>query len=671
MLVFDQLRKDDPQLRFLAVVVLAGMLVLLSGLWWVQVASSRHYQKQLEIQSLRSVRIPAVRGRILDREGRALAENHPEYDIDLYPEALSRDYQIACSNNITRVKKYLSQQVALKKQQLGRDLTVPEKKQFALTRPMIDELNRETRYEVTSNIVADLATRLGEPLELTQQEFQEHYDKALAMPLPILMNLNATEIARFEEQSLHTPAMDLDVQSIRTYPNNSLAAHVLGYLRHTYTNEENDPRDKYNYRLADYAGASGIEKMFDSELRGTAGAKSVLVNNLGYRQGETIWSPSEAGEDVQLTIDLDIQKAAEAALKNAQANARGAVVVMNVHTGDILAMASAPNYDPNHFLKHPDPDWDEDRWMDPQLGVQKNRAMHENYRPGSTFKILIGLAALEQGVLDPHEQFDSLGYYPIPGKKPIGDTAGAGLFDFNRAMAKSSNPYFITQGIKPGVLPRVIMLGEHIHFGEKTGLIPGEETPGRLPTAKRISSHWYPGDTMYLSIGQGEIDVTPLQMAVFDAAIANGGTVLWPRLVIAVKTAEGANLETYPQGRVRDTLPVNPRNLEIVRRGMLEDVQSPEGSGREVAIPGFQIAGKTGTAEVERNDRTIDKSLKDTWFVSYGPYENPRYAVVAFVEGGLSGGKTCVPVVKAVYEALVAKEKQNTTRGTALAELPK
>ncbi len=674
MLIFDQLKKDDPQLRFLAFVTLGGLMILLAGLWWVQVVSTRFYRDKLEGQSIRTIRIPAVRGKILDREGRALAENEPRYNIAVYLEELSTNFQAGYASATNVARQALRQQAAAKERELGRKLTPAERKQFSWTVALRDQVSRQSRYQVTSNLLADLAARLHEPLELSESNFDKHYDKALAIPLTVLSNLTLTaQIAMFEEQSpLHTPGMDLDVQSVRSYTNKSLAAHVIGYLRRT--NGEDDSA-AYNYRLDDYSGVSGIEKQFDAELRGTPGEKAVLVNNYGYRQGETVVSPAEAGNNVKLTLDIDIQEAAEIGLKMAQADVRGAVVVMDARSGDILAMASAPTFDPNHFMRHPDPAWDEERWSDAELGPQKNKALQENYRPGSTFKILIALSGLEQGTLDPAEQYPSTGEYPIPGKKAIGDTAGPGLFDLNRAMAKSSNPYFITQGVKPGVLNRVITLGQRLHLGEKTGLFPGQETPGLLPSFKQVASHnWYPGDTMYLSIGQGFIDVTPLQMAVLTAAVANGGTVYWPRIVSGIKSPEGEDVETFPEGRIRDYLRVNPRNLEIVRRAMLEDVVSPEGSGRDVAIPGWQVAGKTGTAQVEHNNgdgkHDLDSRLRDTWFVSFAPYENPRYVVVAFVEGGASGAKTCVPVVKKVYEAIVAKESR-AIRSGPLAEIQK
>jgi penicillin-binding protein 2 len=660
MLIFDQLKKDDPQLRFMAVMVLGGMGILFAGLWWVQVVSAGYYQDKLETQSLRSVRIPAIRGKIVDRDGRSLAENRPSYNINLYLEDLSAKFQAAYATARARVVKELALQVTAQEKRLKRELTKQEKKQFALTLKIRNELQQQTHYEVSSNIVADVGARLGQSIPLEEKDFQRHYDKQRAIPLPVLANLNSTQVARFEEQSIHTPGMDLDIQSLRFYPNNTVAAHLLGYLGRNNDSSEGEPAE-YNYRMDDYIGLTGIEKLLDKELRGMAGAKSVLVNNLGYRQRETVWSPAEPGENVVLTVDLDIQKAAETALQAAQANARGAVVVMDARNGDVLAMASNPTYDPNFFAERHDPATSAKMWEylnDKNLRPQWNRAMQENYAPGSIFKIVVGLAALEQG-LNPEETFHSLGYFPIPGRKPMGDTAGAGDFNFSRALAKSSNPYFATQALKPGVLPKIVVLGRQLHLGERTGLVPRQETAGHFPTPEDVAaSSWRYGDTANFSIGQGPIVVTPLQMAVMTAAVANGGKVFWPRLVTRIEPYGAVQAsQSFPEGRLRDTLRVSARSLRIVRDAMTADVETAEGTGHAAAIPGWRIAGKTGTAEVEKNGH-IDKGFKNTWFVSFAPVENPRYVVVATVEGGGSGGKTCAPIAHDVYLAIQKREQQ-------------
>ena len=673
MLVFDQLRKDDPQLRLIALATLTGLLVLLGGLWWVQVVSTRYYNEKLENQSIRTVRLPAVRGRILDRNGRALAENRPSYNIAIYLEELSTNYQAAFNTRIAQVRDGLNQQAKAKSKELHRDLTPAEKRAFAISKSMREQLSREVRYQVTSNIVADLSARLHLPLSLSQTNFERHYGTARALPLDILTNLTPAQLALFEEESpLHTPAMDLDIQSIRAYPYGTTAAHLLGYLVHDIEPGEGEARSAYSYKLDDYKGVSGIEKLFDKELRGTAGAKSVLVNYLGYREGETIWSPASSGENVSLTLDYEVQQAADKALDAVRENIHGAVVVMDVRSGDILAMASSPTYYPSNFVQRPAPDaWSREweRWNDKDMEVQLNHAAQGWYAPGSVFKIVVSMAGLELGTLHPDEVFHSPGYAQV-GSRIIHDTAKHGQpadFKFKDAFAESSNAYFVTNGLKPGVLQKMIELGKKLHFGERPGALdPAQEDRALFPGLKEVSARsWRDGDTANLSIGQSKLAVTPLQVAVMVSAVANGGSVLYPRLVSSVK-ANGAEQPSavYPGGRVKDNIGVSKRTLQLVREAMREDVQNPEGTGKGAEVEGFPIAGKTGTAEVEKNGH-VDRNFKITWFASFGPYDNPRYAVVVMVVSGASGGLTCAPIANEVYKAIQNSEKR--ARGGSLA----
>ncbi len=661
MLILDQLKKDDPHLRLMATVVAGGLLILLAGLWWVQVVSSEYYQQKLDVQSQRTVRIPALRGSILDRDGRPLAENRPNYNVDLYLEDLSPKFDAAYLTALRTARQQLAREAADKARQLGRKLTAAEKKQFVVTDALVNELHRTTRFEVSSQIVAEVGVRLQQPVNFTEKVFERRYSESRALPLPILRQLNVTNVARFEEQSMHTPGLELDVQSLRYYPYAGLAAHVLGYVTRNEIATDGELAE-YSYRLEDYAGKSGLEQLFDKELRGVAGAKSVLVNNQGYRQSEAVWAPAEPGASLVLTLDLEVQKAAESAL---QAHGRGAVVVMDAQNGDVLALASAPAYNLNMFVQGLSPADQVREWQhfsDTNSRPQMNRATYENYPPGSIFKIVVALAALEAGVLNPKEMYHSLGYRMV-GRRRINDTASAGLYDLDRALAKSSNSYFIEQGLKPGVLARIITLGQRLHLGEKTGLLPGQETKGVFPTPEE-TINWGDGTTANLSIGQGPIEVTPLQMAVMTAAVANGGRVLAPRLVSRVQ-AYGADQpsQVYPAGEIRDNLGVSRHSLDLVREAMVHDVEDASGTGHPAQIPGFRIGGKTGTAQVEKNGH-IARGAQITWFVSFAPYENPRYAVVVMVEGGASGGGTCAPMARQIYQALRDRETQRERKVT-------
>ena len=404
------------------------------------------------------------------------------------------------------------------------------------------------------------------------------------------------------------------------------------------------------------------------------------MNNLGYRQGETIWSPAEAGEDVKLTIDLDIQKAADQALDSVREDVHGAVVVMDVRNGDVLAMASSPAFNPNDFIQRPAPDvWQQEweRWTNEDLQVQMDHALQGEYPPGSIFKIVVGLAALEEG-LDPKKIFTSPGYVPIPDRlnPRMGDTALAGDYDFDRALAKSCNYYFVTvvtNSPKAGVLSKVIQLGRELHLGERTGALPHQEDRGYFPEPKDVFARsWLLGSTAHLSIGQEKVAVTPLQIAVMISAVANGGKVFYPRLVSSITPYGGDEpSQTFPAGRLRDNLIVSQRSLRIVHEAMEADVEGPEGTGTEAAVPGLDIAGKTGTAEVENRGGHKEKDLGITWFASFAPVESPRYTVVVMVVGGTSGGITCAPLGGIIYLAIQKKEQQGGFKPGALAVISK
>lgn len=650
MLIFDQLRKNDPQLRLLALVMCAGLFVLLAGLWWVQIVSARNYQGRLETQSYRTVRLPAVRGKILDRNGRVLAENRPNYSISLYFEDMRRAFDRAYAEEVTRVRAEREQQMAARESRLGRKLNQDERRGFAVTLAERNEIRAATRYATASNLVWQIGVCLQRPLMLDRTHFARHYETRRALPYPVLANLDAGLIARFEEQFAGTAAVDLEVQSARHYPFGSTAAHVLGYLR--FDDQSAVGEDAYfSYRLPDYRGVVGIEGYFDRQLRGQAGAKSVLVNNLGYRQSEEVWSVPISGHNVVLTLDLRVQQAAELALRHrVGSQVRGAVVVMEVQTGDLLALVSAPAFDPNRFL----PQISREEYAalaDPVLRPQINRATQENYAPGSIFKTVVGLAALQAG-LNPHKEIYNPGHIYV-GRRYINDLAPPGDYNFRRALLKSSNTYFITNGLLTGIQP-IIELGERFRLGERAGLPTWQETAGSFPSARRLHAGWSAGDTANICIGQGEMAVTPLQMAVMTAAIANGGKVLWPRLVERIEPPQPASEtppEIFPSRRLRNELGLRAEHLKTVRDAMLADTEDFEGTGRAAVVPGLRIGGKTGTAQImDARNRVVDQT---TWFISFAPYENPRYAVVVMVESGSSGGSTCAPVAHDIYSAML------------------
>lgn len=648
MTPLNPIKQPDTQLRVLALLVGAGFGVLLTGLWYVQVFSSNKFAESLEDQAVRTVRLPAVRGKILDRNGQAFAENRPSYNVELYLAELGRHFHA----------EYLRLRPA------GARLTRAEREALEWT----------ARYNIVSNITASVGDWLQQPQVIDQRKFQRHYNEVRALPISILQNLNAVQVARFAERPGVFPGLDLEIQPLRVYPHGSLAAHVLGSLTRDDSSQEEEDAF-YHYRLPDWKGMTGMEGIFDGQLRGLAGTKSMTVNRLGYRQQETVLRAPEPGDNLVLALDFKLQRAVEAALVTSMfgAQTRGAAVVLDVRNGDVLAMASAPSFEPAEFMGR----ISSERWTNvlnhPVQKPMLNRATQENYHPGSILKLLTGLAALEMERLDPREIYHveadparpGRGCYHL-GNRKVEDTVAPGPYNFKKALMHSSNAYFIHHALKPGVLQKMIMLGEKFHLGERTGILPRQETAGEFPDQTDLVRRWQPGDTANLAIGQGKVSVSPLQMAVMTAAIANGGQVFSPRLVLRLEPSDpqfGEKVSALAP-RVRSELGVKPENLRLIHEAMLAEVEEAGGTGREAMVPGLKIGGKTGTAEVERAGKVVDKT---TWFASFAPVDQPKWAVMVMVESGASGGKTCAPIAKKIYETLVKRERDGGPKNATLA----
>jgi penicillin-binding protein 2 len=649
MFIFDQLKREDYQLQVIAVTVAAGMLLLLGGLWYVQVVSAQKYMDKMQGQTFRSVRLPGTRGRICDRNGRPLADNYPRYDLDIYTEELLAPYN---ATNTTKAD-YRRAHGGVKK----------------LNTNMLAEIARtdqSNRFNIVNDLTVRVSSALENPVMLRPDRFFYHLSKFTYVPLPILTDLSQRQLARYYEKLSTESAIDLDVQPFRYYTN--AAAHVLGYVRSQAWGDE-DEDGTFQYYLPYWKGKTGLENAYDKYLRGKAGVKWVLVNNYSFRQREEIKAPTEAGQDLYLTIDYVLQSKAEEVIARIAGDRGAAAVVMDVRNGDILVLASSPTYDANMFTRRISNE-ENARLLDEKLRPTYNRATG-SYHPGSIFKIITSIACLESG-LDPMEVYTTHGGYPVPHRKPIHDYASAGDYTFERAFYKSSNEYFDYFGCKAGSR-KLLEVGKRFHLGESTELGIGPEASGFFPKPEEMATKWKESDLPYACIGQA-ITMTPVQMAAMISVIANGGSLYWPRIVSHLKDPDTGEIDQInPPGRLRDTVQLNPKHLEAIRHAMLMDTESPEGTAhrgffesRSPLLANFQIAGKTGTAEREEN------GVKDsvTWFASYGPYANPRYAVIVMVEAGTShefGATYCVPISEKIWEAVVKSEQAPPRAPTPLA----
>ncbi|MEW6161459.1 MAG: penicillin-binding transpeptidase domain-containing protein, partial [Verrucomicrobiota bacterium] len=516
-------------------------------------------------------------------------------------------------------------------------------------------IERHVRFRVVSDLVTRLGNSLQVPVSLNEKRFHRHFAELRALPMNVLEDLAPPQVALYVERGAGVPAVDLETLALRTYPHGTIASHLLGHLKKELLAE--DAELDCDLPALEFRGELGIESAFDEELRGKPGLKSILVNNLNYRHSESVWTQPEPGRNVVLAIDFPIQKATEQALRTAGAQVRGAAVVMDCRTGDLYALASSPSFDPNQFVSRITPE----EWAklnDEKLKPMFNRAVYGAYPPGSIFKTIVGIACLENNVMDPAEVIFNRGFYAV-GRRPIDDQAEPGEYDFRRAFKRSSNTYFIHFGLKAGLDP-IVEWGHRFRLGEKTGLVTRQESSGYFPAPgqreKKDGTLWFDGDTANLCIGQGDITVTPIQMAVMTAALANGGKILVPRLVLRTEPAD--HLETgsrreFPV-QVRGDVRMSPRTFQILKTSMLADVEDTDGTGHPARVPGMNICGKTGTAQVTQGRRVIDHI---TWFVSFAPFENPRYAVVVMVESGGSGGTTCAPIAQRIYQAIQKREQ--------------
>ena len=661
--------------------ILCCMLLLTVSLWQLQVASGDDYRIRQENQSVRAVRLPATRGRILDRNQRPLAVNRLRFDVHMYIDELRPLFYTHYMRLKNERKLRRAEQIVLEK---------------------------EARYQVVSNLTMQVSLRLGQPLVLDEEKFHTHYYKRRYTPMTVIQDLSPTQVARFVEQIHAVPGVDLSVNPVRTYPNGDMAFHTLGYLRRDDDPDAGDDVPfRFRYRLPDYVGVDGLEGVYDDLLRGDAGAKTIRVNNISYRTSEEVWEWPESGYDMVLSLDRDIQLAAEAALQANGPETRGAVVVMDPRTGDLLSLVSLPGFDSNKFISGFSRK-EITRLNDSRLNRWLNRATGSggvSYPPGSIFKLISAVAYLEEGLIDPAEKVYNPGYFRDSRLYPnyeLDDTAPPGDYDFIRAFKRSSNTYFIHHALKPDGQTdqwrqgkRILLdWGNRFRLGQKTlASLPGDlpspirESGGYFPARdnklKKMNQFgekvgWAAGDVGNLCIGQGEITVTPLQMAVMTSAVANGGKVLQPRLV---KRIDSQRAFAQAQNRVipvevLDDLHLKPETVALMHKAMLADVADRDGSGRAARVPGMAIGGKTGTAQKKvptgkydpRSGVRLFRTDHVTWFVSFAPVESPRYAVVVMVESGESGGTTCAPIAGRIYRAIRDLKREREKGASSLAK---
>jgi penicillin-binding protein 2 len=508
-----------------------------------------------------------------------------------------------------------------------------------------------------------LAHRLGHLLNLDPQILTaqlENAQKAGLHQVRLRTDLSWDELARVESYQDELPGVHVQIQPKREYLYKNLACHDLGYLGEI--SEKQLKSGKYSkYKMGDYLGKCGVERAWEKYLRGRRGYRRIEVDAYGRELGQLNSVFPTPGDNVYLTLDLRMQQEAQACLQGRA----GAIVALDPNTGQILAMASAPTFSPEAFERGLTPqEWQ--KINHDKTHPLENRALTGQYPPGSTFKIIMAVAGLEEKVITPHTVFYCNGAMPFGNHVfHCWKKGGHGAVDLHKALVQSCDIYFYNVGLRLGI-NRIAKWSRRFGLGSPTGLHLGQEMPGLVASTawKKARFHrpWHRGETLSVSIGQGYNLVTPIQMARVVAAIANGGTIYRPYLVEKVESPTGKILyRGKPQVEAR--LGASPATLKVVRQALLGVVNEPRGTGHAARLPNIEVAGKTGTAQVvaldpHRSKRKKDQKLKDhAWFVAYAPAAHPRVAVAVLVEHGGHGGSAAGPLAKRVIEAAMSESR--------------
>lgn len=563
----------------LNLIVVLMTVVLAVRLWQVQVLQGGYYLRLSEENRVRQFTIPAPRGLINDRRGRPLVANRPSFTVAILPLEL-RD---------------------------------------------------------ASAVLPRLTTIVGIPLDAVQAKLAAARTRPYE-PVRIKRDVGVPLVTQIEENRLDLPGIIILAEPVRQYPLASMAAHVLGYVGEVDANELAD-REGEGYKAGDLIGKAGVERIYEPVLRGVDGHLSVEVDALGRPLRVLGRVPAVAGQNINLTLDLDLQTAATEALV-ATGYKSGSVVVTNPATGEILALANLPSYDPNLFAVGISPQAWATLSGDP-LHPLLNRAVGAAYEPGSVFKLVTAAAALQEGIVTRTSVFDAPGYFQL-GRWRFGDLKAWGRIDFVSGIANSVNVVFYTLGYRLGG-ERLAHYAIEMGLGERTGIdLPGESAGTIASPAtkqKLVGEPWYPGDSVNMSIGQGAVTVTPIQVARMVGLVANGGSLVQPHVLRSVTQQDGTMQASAPtvQRRVSYSL----ETFSVIRDGMRAVVA--RGTGTAAALPNVALAGKTGSAENPRGQ-------PHAWFAGYAPAEAPRIVVVAFVEHGFRGGLTAAPLVRRIFE---------------------
>ena len=582
MRIYEDLRGMQTRLVALQYAVVLGLSLLAAHFWYLQVLRGRHFRDLAENNLRRAVPIAAPRGLLLDRKGRVLVENRASFNIVVVPE----------------------------------------------------------HGESVDTTVA----RLAHLLASGEAHIRERIARRDAPFRPIIVKSDASfaDVAALEAHRLEMPEASVDVVPLRSYPLASAAAHCLGRVGEVSDRQLQSP-DFADLAPGDLVGQAGVESQYNRSLMGRDGLRRLIVNSRGVEVAETDRQPPVDGPNLTLTLDTDLQKAMDQAFHGRA----GSAVALDPETGEILAMTSTPGFDPNIFSTSVEPALWSRLSTDPATPLM-NRVIQGQYAPGSLFKVVTATAALEEGVITPQTTFYCPGYLSIYGTVfHCHKAAGHGVLNVQRALQQSCNVFFWEVGVRLEI-ERIARYAKMLGLGAPTGVDLPHEASGLMPSPewkeRTQKTKWYAGETVSVAIGQGQVTVTPLQMARVAAFMATG-RLPRPHLVKAIGGVPVPLVES-------PVLPFKAATLAAVREGM-RAVVGEQGTGLRAQIPGISICGKTGSAQVVAHSVLARHSgteafLPHGWFLAFAPQERPRIALAVLVEHGGSGGEAAAPVAREI-----------------------
>ncbi len=630
----------DPRVLLFYFLLAALLLTLVGGLAWRQLFNESSYNKAARLQNQRRVLIPGPRGRILDRNGRILVDNHARFSAVLYLDEIRDDF--------------LREFRAIKRNYAA----IPSR-----DRPSEDQLKSIARATVAQRYLDQVNAILGRDDQVSRAKLNNHFVSEKILPYTLIDDLSPQDYSRLLERLPATSPLQVYTTSVRSYPFNSAAAHVLGYVKRDddITAEDFPGEDLHTFKMKGSLGASGLERQFDDLLQGEPGGMIFRVDPAGYKINPPLEKRlPQQGHDLVTSLDVELQQAMEEAI----GDQTGSAVALDVATGEVLAMASKPDYDLNLWSPRISP---ENYVKITDSGALYDLALRGTYAPGSTFKILVSIAGLRSGRIDPNDtSVDCEGTIYLGRTRKTCDNGLAhhGNLDLAGAIADSCDIYFYRHGIDLG--PSLIAAeARRFHLDQPTGIeLPGEiKNTGRkvgiiVPDPewkKRIFDQpWTDGDTANMAIGQGFVQFSPLQMACFAASVARDETYTKPTLL---HDSNRAPQHTEPSGLTSTQRAVLLRGMEgVIEHGTAAKFFAiPDNQ-----IPGVTIAGKTGTAqrEVYKDGKFIGHT-NTAWFICFAPADHPTIAIAAALEGdtvgenyagGIYGAGVAQAVLKKYFE---------------------